>query len=127
MDSLDAQCLLIEVAHGEIRHPDLWRHERSGTLTCCYENGTRTFTWPAEDVAELARRWRESRRDRTPQHALALRDAHEHLAALIAEAGLGPPDVVIHDLGHAELRAFWEDEKVMLVVERVGDAAPSQT
>jgi hypothetical protein len=127
MNSLDAQCLLIEVAHGEIRPPDLWRHDRSGALTCCYENGTRTFTWPAEDVAEMARRWRQCNPDRAPTQALALRDAHERLAALIAEAGLDPADVVIHDLGRAELRAFWEDEKVMLVVERVGDAAPSQT
>jgi hypothetical protein len=121
MDSLDAQCLLIDVVMGEIPPPDLWRHDRSGALACCYEGGTRTFTWPPKDVAELARRWRDRKRDQTPKQALALRDAHERLAALIAEAELGPADVVIHDLGRAELRAIWEQEKVVLVVERVGD------
>jgi hypothetical protein len=126
MDSLDAQCLLIDVAMGEIPPPDLWRHDRSGALACCYEGGTRTFTWPPEDVAEMARRWRDRDRDRTPKQALALRDAHERLAALIAEAELGPADVVIHDLGRAELRAIWEHEKVVLVVERIGDPVPSQ-
>jgi hypothetical protein len=127
MDSLDAQCLLIEVVSGEIRPPDLWRHDRSGALTCSYEGGTRTFTWPAEDVAEMARRWRRQESDGAPEQALALRDAHERLAALIAEAGLGPADAMIHDLGRAELRAIWEEEKVVLVVERIGEAAPSQT
>jgi hypothetical protein len=126
MDSLDAQCLLIDVVMGEIPPPDLWRHDRSGALACCYEGGRRTFTWPPEDVAEMARRWRDGDRDRTPKRALALQDAHERLAALIAEAELGPADLVIHDLGRAELRAIWEHEKVVLVVERIGDPVPSQ-
>jgi hypothetical protein len=122
MDSLDAQCLLIDVVMGEMPRPDLWRHDRSGALACCYAGGTRTFTWPPQDVAELARRWRERSPARTPKQAQALRDAHERLAALIAEAGLGPADVVIHDIGRAELRAIWEPEQVVLVVERVGDS-----
>jgi hypothetical protein len=91
MDPLDAQCLLIDVVTGEMPPPDLWRHDRSGALACYYEGGTRTFTWPAEDVAELARSWRDRNPNRTPKQALALRDAHERLAALIAEAGLAPP------------------------------------
>ena len=126
MDSLDAQCLLIAVAVGQIPPPDLWRHDRSGALACSYEGGTRTFTWPPEDVAELARKWRERKPDRTPKEAGALRDAHERLAALIAEAGLGPADAVIHDLGRAELRAIWEHEQVVLVVDHIGEPFPSQ-
>lgn len=122
MDSLDAQCLLIDVVMGEMPPPDLWHHDRSGALACCYEGGTRTFTWPPEDVAELARRWRERSPARTPKQAQELRDAHQRLTALIAEAGLGPADVVIHDIGCAELRAIWEPEQVVLVVERVGDS-----
>jgi hypothetical protein len=59
MDSLDAQCLLIQVTMGEQRPPDLWRHERSGELSCAYEDGTTTFSWPASDVAKLARTWRD--------------------------------------------------------------------
>ena len=124
MDSLDAQCLLIDVAMGEIRPPDLWRHERSGALACSYEGGTRTFTWPPEDVAELARRWRQGEPDRAPKQALALRDAHERLAALVGEAGLRSADVVVHDLARAEVRAVWEEEKVVLVVEGIGEAPP---
>ena len=45
---------------------------------------------------------------------------------MIAEAGLGPADVLIHDFGRAELRAIWESEKVVLVVERIGEPARSQ-
>jgi hypothetical protein len=123
MDSLDAQCLLIQLTADEIRPPDLWRHDRSGALTCGYEGGQRTFTWPAEDVAEMARRWRHSDAKRAPEQALAFRDAHERLASLASGAGLGPADVLIHDLARAELRGVWEDEKVVLVVEGIVKAA----
>jgi hypothetical protein len=120
MDSLDAQCLLIQLTEHEIRPPDLWRHDRSGALTCGYEGGERTFTWPAKDVAEMARRWRHSDTSRAPEQALALRDAHERLAALASEAGLRRADAMIHDLVRAELRAVWEDEKIVVVVEGIG-------
>jgi hypothetical protein len=39
MDSLVAQCLLIQLAEGEIRAPELWCHDRSGALSCGYEGG----------------------------------------------------------------------------------------
>jgi hypothetical protein len=126
MDSLDAQCLLIQLVDGEIRPPDQWRHDRSGALACCYEGGQRVFTWPPEDVAEMARRWRHSDGSGVPkEEALALRDAYERLAALTSEAGLGPADVLIHDIARAELRGIWEDEQLVLVIERIGeDRAP---
>jgi hypothetical protein len=126
VDSLDAECLLIELADAEIRPPDLWRHERSGTLACAYEDGTATFTWPREDVAEMARRWRDRDMRRTPKRALALRQAHERLAALAAEAGWRPADVVTHDLSRAELRGVWEEEKVVIVIEDIHAPDPSQ-
>jgi hypothetical protein len=120
MDSLDAQCLLIHITGGDFPAPDLWRHERSGALSCSYEGGTRVFTWPAEDVAEMARRWRDSDTSAVPEHARSFRDAHQRLEAMATEAGLGPADVITHDLGRAELRGVWEDEEIVVVVEEIG-------
>jgi hypothetical protein len=125
MDSLDAECLLIEITEGEIRPPDLWRHDRSGALSCTYEGGRQTFSWPAEDVAEMARTWRDSDTSRAPEQARLFRDAHQRLEALATEAGLGPADVMIHDLGRAELRGVWMSEEVVLVVEEIGESAPA--
>jgi hypothetical protein len=123
MDSLDAQCLLIRLTEGEVRPPDLWRHDSSGALSCAYEGSERTFTWPAEDVAGMARTWRDSNTSRAPEQARLFRDAHQRLEALACEAGLGPADVMIHDLGRAELRGIWNNEEVMLVVEEIGETA----
>jgi hypothetical protein len=120
MDSLDAQCLLIHLTGGEFPAPDLWRHERSGALSCSYEGGTRVFTWPAEDVTEMARRWRDSDAGGVPEQVRPIVDAHERLEALCSEAGLGPADVITHDLGRAELRGTWEDEEIVVVVEEIG-------
>jgi hypothetical protein len=126
MDSLDAQCLLIQLAEGEIRPPDLWRHHRSGALSCAYEGAEQTFTWPQEDVAEMARTWRDSDTSRAPEQAQLFLDAHQRLEALAKEAGLGPADAMIHHLGRAELRGVWEDEEVVLVVEEIGERASLQ-
>jgi hypothetical protein len=126
VDSLDAQCLLIRLTEGEVRPPDLWRHDSSGALSCAYEGSERTFTWPAEDVAEMARAWRDSDTSRAPEQARLFLDAHQRLNALAIEAGLGPADVMIHHLGRAELRGIWEDEKVVLVVEDIGESASPQ-
>jgi hypothetical protein len=120
MDSLDAQCLLMRLAEGEIRPPDLWRHDSSGALSCAYEGGESVFTWPAGDVAEMARTWRDSDKSR-PEQARLFLDAHQRLEALASEAGLGPADVVIHHLGRAEIRGIWENEAVALVVEAIGE------
>jgi hypothetical protein len=125
MDSLDAQCLLIHVTMDGQRPPDLWRHDRSGELSCAYEGGT-TFTWPASDVAEMARRWRSGDQDEIPQQALDLRVAHEHLSAMTAEAGLPAADVVIHYLRRAELHARWEKQRVAIVIDHVGDSTATE-
>jgi hypothetical protein len=121
MDSLDAQCLLIRLTEGEITPPDLWRHDSSGALSCAYEGGESVFTWPAEDVAEMARTWRDSDMSRPPEQARLFLDAHQRLDALATEAGLGPADVMIHHLGRAELRGIWEDEGVVLLIEEIGE------
>jgi hypothetical protein len=69
----------------------------------------------------MARTWRDSDTSRAPEQARFFVNAHQRLEALASEAGLGPADVMIHDLGRAELRGIWDDEEVMLVVEEVGE------
>lgn len=123
MDSLDAQCLLMQLAEGEIRPPDVWRHDSCGALSCAYEGGESVFTWPAEDVAEMARTWRDSGKSRPPKQARLFLDAHQRLKALASEAGLGPADAVIHHLGRAQIQGIWKDEEVVLVVEAIGETA----
>jgi hypothetical protein len=120
MDSLDAECLLIQLAEGEVRAPDLWRHDRSGALSCGYEGGERVFAWRAEQVARMAHTWRNSDTRRAPEQARLFVDAHQRLVALASQAGLGPADVITHDLGRAEIRGRWDDEQVVLVVEEIG-------
>lgn len=122
MDSLDAQCLLIQLFEGEVRPPDLWWHDRSGALSFAYDGSDRVFTWPAEDVAEMARRWRTSDTIRVPEQARLFLDAHQRLEALASEAGLGPANEMIHDLGRAELRGVWEEEEIVVVVDEIGEA-----
>jgi hypothetical protein len=110
----------MQLAEGEIRAPDLWRHERSGSLSCAYEGGELAFTWPAENVAELAHAWRNSNTGPAPEQARLFLDAHQRLEALASEAGLRPADVIIHHLGRAEIRGRWEEEQLVLVVEEIG-------
>jgi hypothetical protein len=117
VESLDAECLLFQLAESELRAPDLWRHDRSGALSCAYEGGERVFTWPAEEVAGMARRWRESDEPVVPEQLRSFRDAHERLAALASEADLGPADAIVHDLCRTELRAVWADEEIVVVVD----------
>jgi hypothetical protein len=72
----------------------------------------------------MARRWRDSDTSAVPERALSFLDAHQRLEALATEAGLGPADVITHDLRRAELRGVWEDEEIMVVVEEIGSASP---
>jgi hypothetical protein len=106
--------------------PDLWRHARSGALSCAYEGGERVFTWSPCQVADMARRWRDRRTNGLSERARAFLDAHHRIEILTSEAGLSPPDLVIHDFSSAELRAVWKDEDVVVVVERIGESASSQ-
>jgi hypothetical protein len=124
MDSLDAQRLVMQMVEADIPPPDLWHHERSGALTCAYAGGTKTFTWPATDVADMARRWRRENPIPATVPVPAFPAAHERLLALAEEAGLGPPDVVVHDMTRSELRGVWQEHKAVIVVEQVGEASP---
>jgi hypothetical protein len=131
MDSLDAQCLMLALVEPEMPPPDLWHHSRSGELSCAYSEGEQTFTWGPDAVADMARRWRESDAHEVPEAARPFVEAHERFEEIATKAGLGPPDAVVHDFGRNELRATWEDQKVVVVIDEIphraasGDAAVS--
>jgi hypothetical protein len=124
MDSLDAQCLLIDAVAGEIPPPSLWRHSRSGELSCAYTNGERTFTWSVDDVAEMAARWREESHPEVPQCVGPYLDAHRRFEDMLAQGELEPPDQVVHDFDRRELRAVWEDRKAIVVIDEI-DGPPA--
>jgi hypothetical protein len=117
--TLSAQSLLIQLTEGELPPPDLWRHDRSGSLSCAYDGGERVFTWPPGDVAAMARRWRGSGTSRVPDQARPFLDAHQRLEAVATKAGLGPADVVIHDLPRAELCGMWTHHKMVVTVDEI--------
>src|SRR3989442_15383982 len=121
MDSLDAQCLVVDLLGGKPEPPDFWRHDRSGALSFAYEGSDRSFTWGPDAVADMARKWRESDVREIPEAARLFIDMHERLEAMAEEAGLGPPDVTIHHLIRAGGRATWGDEKLVLVVDENGE------
>ena len=126
MDSLDAQCLLVSTVTKRQPPPDLWRHERSGSLSCAYSGGEQTFTWRAEDVAAMAERWRSTDGNEAPEQIRFFVDAHERLDALLTESGLVPADTVIHDLERGELRVVWEDRKVVVVIDELGEGVGAE-
>jgi hypothetical protein len=121
MDSLDAQCLLMQRTEGKLRAPELWRHDRSGELSCWYDGGEGTFTWAVEDVAEMARSWRNADTNQVPDQARLFRGAHERLISLAGAAGLPPADAITHDLVRREIRAIWENEKLVVIVDEIPD------
>jgi len=119
MDSVDAQCLLLSTMRGKIQAPEIWSHDRSGALTCAIGNSEYRFTWPPEDVAKMAEEWRNGNSIEAPEYALLFRDAHERVQAILHDAGLREPDVVTHDFSARELRCVWEDEKQVVVVDKI--------
>ena len=123
MDSLDAQCLIIERIAREIPPPDLWHHSRSGELSCAYSKGEQTFTWSPDAVADMARSWRESATREVPERVRPFTDAHRRLDGMVAQAGLGPADVIVHDFDRHELRARWDDQKAVVVIDEIAESA----
>ena len=119
MDSLDAQCLIVDLIEREMPSPDLWHHRRSGELSCAYAEGKQTFTSDVDAVTDLARRWRESGTEDAPERVRPFLDAHRRLAGMVAEQGLGPADAIVHDLDRRELRLRWEEEKIVVVIDQI--------
>jgi hypothetical protein len=115
MESLDAQCLVIDLAAGEGPTPDRWHHGRDGTLACAFGDSPRAFSWQPEAVAEMAERWRGSARP-VPPAIERLVASHGAFVELLANARLEQPRSIVHDLGTGELRAYWDDERAQVVI-----------
>lgn len=118
MDSLDAQALVIELLDRELRLPNLWWHDRSGALSFAFDEGGNTFTWPPDQVTDMAQRWRDSDSE-IPEPARVFVDLHLRLEGLFAEAGRTPADVLIHDFARREVHAVWKDDKLVVIVDEI--------
>jgi hypothetical protein len=116
MESLDAQCLVIDLITGEGGPtPDRWQHRRDGTLAYRFGNSPRTFSWWPEAVAEMAERWRRSRRSVPPAIA-QLVAGHRAFVNLLASAEVEQPWSIVHDLRTSELTACWGDDRPLVVI-----------
>jgi hypothetical protein len=47
-------------------------------------------------------------------------EAHRRLEEIAGEAGHGNPDAIVHDLDRGEVRAFWFEQKVCVIVDQIG-------
>lgn len=130
MDSIDAQCLIVHLAHAEPSPcPDRWEHEPDGGLTARFAGSERRFRWDAEAVAALAMRWRQLG-VAVPEPLVELAPGHVAFAALAGEGGLPRPDLIEHDLVSGELTAYYDDSRVAVVIggdtdERSGPDLPA--
>lgn len=123
MLTLDAQCLLVHLADQEDTDlPDVFVHGRDGSLTFGFALTRNTYTWEAVAVREMAERWRSFAAHVPPRIADHLA-AHRRFVALLASDAMDPPDAVVHDLATGEVRACWEEEKLVVVVEQIAGAA----
>lgn len=117
MDSLDAQCLMIDLTTSEgARAPDQWMHLADGTLAYRFGESANSFSWPPHTVAEMATRWRGEARA-VPERIAGLVAGHTAFAAMLDSGDLSRPDRIVHDLEADELKAFWDDEKLVVVVD----------
>jgi hypothetical protein len=69
----------------------------------------------------VARTWRDSYADSPPPRIRLFRSAHERLAALATEAGLGPADAIIHDLPREEVRGIWRRDRIIVIIDEIDD------
>lgn len=117
MDSLDAQCLVVDLASSEdAQPPDQWQDLADGTLAYRFGSSSNTFSWRKEVVGDLAERWRTSDKP-VPAQIAGLVRTHQAFAAMVENGKVDPPDRVIHDLRTGELEAIWNDEKLLVIVE----------
>lgn len=116
MDSLDAESLLAQMSEADACIPPLWFHSRDGVLGYSFHGSPNHYSWPPEQVAEIAERWRGECAGHPPAAVAPLIAAHRDFLALI-EGKLEPPDLVLHDLDAGEVRARWTEPKLEVVVE----------
>lgn len=119
MDSVDAECLAIDLALSEgATPPDQWQHPSDGTLAFRFGDSENTYSWSPAEVARMAARWRAADRA-VPQCVAKLAAGHRAFAKLVDESDLDPPSRVIHDLRADEVSAVWDESKLVVIV---GDA-----
>lgn len=117
MNSLDAQCLVCDLAcANDAQAPDQWQHLSDGTLAYRFGDSAKTFSWPADAVAEMATRWRAAGRA-VPAPVARLVERHLAFAQILQAGDLEEPARIIHDLRTAEVTAVWDDEEVLVVTE----------
>ena len=86
MDSLDAQCLLLQsTTSADHPPPDLWRHEKDGSLVCRYSCGTTDFEWTADMLTETAADGRRSKNKRLPRPLERLIDCHRRFVQIVED------------------------------------------
>lgn len=123
MLTLDAQCLLVRLAdQADTDLPDIFLHGRDGSLTYGFASSRNTSTWEATAVREMAERWRSLDVHAPPRIADYVA-AHRRFVALLDGGDIEAPDATVHDLCTGELRAYWEKEKVVVVIEEMAGAA----
>jgi hypothetical protein len=123
MLTLDAESLLVQLADGEdMGLPDIFVHGRDGSLTYGFADTRNTYTWEAAQVREMSERWQALDAPVPPRIADHVWAHHQFLDMLDA-GDMEPPDEVVHDLTAGVVRARWDEEKVVLVVEEVAGAA----
>ena len=127
MDSIDAQCLVVDLFDARAAGPPFWRHDRDGTLHYRFDGSPRSYSWETDAVAAMAEEWRE-REPPAPVPASIERHvaAHRELLGVLAGDGRDPPDSVVHDLGAREVSAVWEEAKLVVIVELDGPPVRDQ-
>ena len=97
--------------------PPFWLHANDGSLGYRFPSSPKVWSWPANEVAEIAARWRSGRSRPLPKGVTRIVEAHTAFVRLVAEGELARPDVIVHDLEGAEIRAFWQEARLQVVVD----------
>ena len=127
MDSIDAQCLVVDLFDARAAGPPFWRHDRDGTLHYRFDNSPRSYSWEADAVRAMAEEWREREPPApTPASIAGHVAAHRELLGVLAGDGRDPPDSVVHDLGAREVSAVWEEARLVVIVELDGPPVRDQ-
>jgi hypothetical protein len=114
MDSLDAQLSLMAITASCA--PSWYRHDLvDGSLTVGFAGSPSSYTWPAEDVADLAGRRHDPAA--VPAGARSLVDRWRRLRAQLEGDGGPLPDEILLDVDADELRMLFREQRLCVVVE----------
>lgn len=123
MLTIDAQLAVTALFAAMPEPPAHWHHDlRGGRLTYAFAGSPNTFTWRAEDVADMARR--PYLAELVPELDRRLCDALRRCLELTEQADLSPPDEAWIDLVAADVTLLWHEVKLALIVEADGRFDP---